>query len=141
MLKGARVRWLALSVAIAAFACLGLLIAVTASGSRVGGLLMAVGCGALAIFLAARGLAPERLVLTPEGLTTISFGRPTTRRWTDVESFSVAPVRNNAIVTFEPDPRAAGGQGGFLPETYGLKADDLAALLNEWKQRYGASPR
>ncbi len=122
-------------------ACAGLLIAVTAPGSRGGGLLMAVPCGAIAIVAAARAVAPRRLVLSPEGLTTTSLGRPTTRRWVDVDAFGVAPLPNLSIVTFEADPRAAGSgaRGGALPETYGMNAADLAALLNEWKKRYGAS--
>jgi hypothetical protein len=30
----------------------------------------------------------------------------------------------------------AGYDGGALPDTYGMKADDLAALMNEWHSRY-----
>ena len=36
--------------------------------------------------------------------------------------------------------RAVTGYDGGLPDTYGLRADRLAALMNDWKQRYGISP-
>jgi len=33
--------------------------------------------------------------------------------------------------------RFIAGAEGALPDTYGMKADQLANLLNEWKSRFG----
>jgi hypothetical protein len=90
------------------------------------------------------------LTLTTDGFTFTSLGRPVTRRWQDVESF--VAVRTSAIggvvgirlaVSSErlSGPRraakaVAGYDGGALPDTYGMKADDLAALMNYWHSRY-----
>ena len=34
---------------------------------------------------------------------------------------------------------AIGGYEGAIPETYGLSAEDLAAMMNDWRQRGEAS--
>jgi hypothetical protein len=34
---------------------------------------------------------------------------------------------------------AIGGYKGALPETYGLSAEELAAMIDDWQQRGGAS--
>jgi hypothetical protein len=70
--------------------------------------------------------------------------KSSTHRWADVSAFSVvdvgtlmivfddATMRDGSLVQFN---RSMIGRGGGLPDTYGVTPEDLAWLLNEWRQR------
>lgn len=66
-------------------------------------------------------------------------------RWADVSAFSVVDV-GSPMVVFDDDRTMTGGgvaqfnrdmigRGGGLPDTYGMTPEDLAWLLNEWRER------
>jgi hypothetical protein len=150
VLRASRFKWAVLLLAGAVFAMGGVLVFFAAPGGRVGGIVVFVFFGACAVVAAIQLVLGSTLTLTTDGYTFTSLGRLVTRRWQDVEPF--VAVRTSAIggvvgirlaVPSErlPGPRraaraVAGYDGGALPDTYGMKADDLAALMNEWHSRY-----
>jgi len=85
------------------------------------------------------------LRLTPDGFTMCSLFRAHTTRWEDVTGFGVARVFTNKMVMFNyveayqrsPKLRSLNtGLTGFeaaIPDTYGLKHEELADLLNRYK--------
>jgi len=138
-------------VASAIFALGGALIFAVAPGGRVGGLVVFLFFGACAAVAILQLVLRSQLTLTADGFTVRSLGRQGTRRWQDVESFVV--VRASAFTSIvgirllatqggdtslTRAARNVFGYQGALPETYGMKASDLAALMNEWLSRYGS---
>jgi hypothetical protein len=87
------------------------------------------------------------LKLDPAGFTFCSLFRSHTMHWYEVDSFATARIGNRNLVVFNFSPlhrgqehlrkisSAIAGYEAALPETYGLKAQDLAALMNQWRQR------
>jgi hypothetical protein len=92
------------------------------------------------------------LRLGAEGFTIRTLYREQTYRWEDVDTFGVTRVRLNKMVGFNFAPhfqRAARlrrvsaalvGFEGALPDTYGMKAEELADLMNQYKYRHEAAP-
>ncbi len=90
------------------------------------------------------------LKLTEEGFEMTSLFRKSTTKWTNVKSFRVGYLGQNKTVKFDyvdgHNKYAKGkriakqlsGNHGALPTTYGLKANELLRILNEWKNKYGA---
>jgi hypothetical protein len=92
------------------------------------------------------------LSLNPETFTMGTFWGPRTIRWSDVAYFTAEQVipggRPTKMVKFDYVPtysehstmralaRSVSGHDAGLPDTYGMKADALAALMNEWRARY-----
>jgi hypothetical protein len=85
------------------------------------------------------------LRLTPEGFTMCSLFRAHTIRWEDVTGFGVGRVFTNKMVMFnyvksyQRTPRLrsfntelTGFEAG-IPDSYGLRHEDLADLLNRYK--------
>jgi hypothetical protein len=82
-----------------------------------------------------------------------TFGASWTRSWRDVGEFFGAPARRgNAFVIFEERagtpaaPRAAilgrkpdGGGSGFSAQDFDLLPNEIAALLNRWREAYGSA--
>jgi hypothetical protein len=83
-----------------------------------------------------------------------------TRRWKDIDSFVV--VRTSALsglvgirLSGSPEQTSneqtsnvrraaraiAGYDGGALPDTYGMTAVELTALMNDWRDRYANQPQ
>ncbi|TMC96471.1 MAG: hypothetical protein E6J05_14190 [Chloroflexi bacterium] len=94
------------------------------------------------------------LSLTPERFTMGTLWGTRTIRWSDVTSFTAEQVAyRSKMVKFDYVPansehssmravaRSLSGHDAGLPDTYGMKAEDLAALMNAWRSRYahGAS--
>jgi hypothetical protein len=91
------------------------------------------------------------LRLGAEGFTIRSLFREQTYRWEDVDTFGVTLVGLNRMVGFNFAPHfrraerlrgvsaALAGFEGALPDTYGLKAEELAYLMNEYKYRHEAA--
>ena len=88
------------------------------------------------------------LRISREGITYCSLFRETITSWDDVDEFCVVVMRQNGLpirrmVGFNYAPTydrsrmgrqvasAITGCEGALPDTYGKKAEDLAALLND----------
>jgi hypothetical protein len=148
VLRSSRLKWLAVLVAALVFVLGGVLIFFAAPNGRGGGVVVFGFFGLTAIVALIQVLTPGRIELSPDGFTAYGIGTRRTTAWSDVSSFSV--VRASAlskIVAVNPtDSRTLGRAGsairkvvGFnraLPDTYGLSAEDLAALMNDWHRRY-----
>jgi hypothetical protein len=88
------------------------------------------------------------LRLTPEGFTYCSLFRRHTFRWSDVQSFSTVRVGRNEMVVWDYARQYKKQQLGravsrgiahaeaALPDTYGLKAPALAALMNTLRRQH-----
>lgn len=93
------------------------------------------------------------LLLEPDGFTVRSLYRSHKYKWDDISHFAVTRIGVNKMVAFdfsgsyEKGQRArqlsAGlsGYEGALPDSYGMKPEHLAQLLNEWKSRYSDERR
>ncbi|HRE16496.1 MAG TPA: STM3941 family protein [Rhodocyclaceae bacterium] len=89
------------------------------------------------------------LELTEDSFTYASLFKKTTVPWRDVAAFRVATISRNKMVGWTVSstydgPRtglaisnALTGTHGALPDTFGMKAEDLAELMNEFKYRHG----
>ena len=89
------------------------------------------------------------LRLTPRGFAMVDRLGPVFFAWQEIKCFRL-DHRGRLVVFDYADssqrPSAArrtvrllAGGDGLLPYTYGLKATELAHLLNEWRERYGAT--
>ncbi|MEO1131668.1 MAG: hypothetical protein AAFX40_03065 [Cyanobacteria bacterium J06639_1] len=88
------------------------------------------------------------LELSPEGLTVCSLYRVHRYTWQDIEGFGVAAIALNSAVGFNFSgthstqnvaTQIAAGLSGYeaaLPDTYGMSAEALAAVLNEYRTYY-----
>ena len=91
------------------------------------------------------------LKIRREGFEFRAFWRGAVLRWSDVEEFGVARFTAHRMVGFRFSPsydrrRLAGlrrlnaellGYEAALPDNYGMKHEELAALLNRKKAEYG----
>jgi hypothetical protein len=87
------------------------------------------------------------LKLDPAGFTVCSLFRPHSTCWYEVDSFQVARIGGRKLVAFNYSnlhrgqefarklSSAIAGYEGALTETYGLSAERLAAMMNDWRQR------
>lgn len=87
------------------------------------------------------------LLLEPDGFTVRALYRSQKYGWAEVERFGVTHIGGNKTVAFDFSSeygkgrvarRVAAGISGYegaLPDTYGMKPEQLAELLNEWKAR------
>ncbi len=86
------------------------------------------------------------LTLAPEDFTLRSGFVHRTWRWDEVSDFFTAYVDRSRTVGFNYADRAGlsafkikvgdvRGYDEYLPETYRMDVDDLAALMNDWRRR------
>ncbi len=87
------------------------------------------------------------LSLDVDGFTCRTLFRTWRRRWDDCSAFVPVAMSGNRFVAFssatdereKPKLSAANraliGATGMLPETYGLDADELAGLMNAFRER------
>jgi hypothetical protein len=85
------------------------------------------------------------LTLDKEGFTIRNMFRRSRFRWTDASDFAAVEVGDSKIVAFNLLSAAQAklaklsfakaGRNGALPDTYGLSAEDLAALMSLWRDR------
>lgn len=137
-------KWAGVGAVCTAFTVIGGLM--VRSGEAIGWLcLVPFGVGVL---VSVASVLPNAtyLKLDPEGFTMCSMYRSHTFRWEDVSGFEVGSVFSNKMVLFNFEPsytRTPGlrslnvGLVGFeagLPGSYGLKHEELADLLNKFKQ-------
>jgi hypothetical protein len=85
------------------------------------------------------------LRLTPEGFTICSLFRAQTIRWDDVAGFGVGRIFTNKMVMFnyvesyQSSPKLRSfnteltGFEAAIPDSYGLRHEDLADLLNRYR--------
>lgn len=88
------------------------------------------------------------LKLTNKGFEMTSLFRKSLTRWSDVKSFKIGYLGQNKTIMFDyidgHDQHQTGkliaknlsGSQGALPSTYGLNANELLEIMNEWKQKY-----
>jgi hypothetical protein len=87
------------------------------------------------------------LSLDREGFTCRTLFRSFRRRWVDCTAFAPVRVGFNAVVGFSTAwdeamqlrfaavARGLTGTAGALPDTYGVSADDLADIMNRFRDR------
>jgi hypothetical protein len=86
-------------------------------------------------------VSPGTLILTPEGFTVIALGRTMRYELAKCGAFSVwrNPRGGTRIVVFDYEGsegrldranRRLAGASASLPDTYGMKAEQLASMLN-----------
>lgn len=104
----------------------------------------AVGCAAAIPAFLLSIIRGSALRLGPDGMQIFHGLKRSAHRWSDLSGFSVADVGMPMVVFDEASitggavgafNRGLVGRGGGLPDTYGMDAWDLAALLNEWRAR------
>src|SRR5215469_798043 len=91
------------------------------------------------------------LKLDGAGFTFCSLFRSHTLRWYEIASFGTARIGRRKLVGFNFSQfhrgqgrmrkisSAISGYEAALPDTYGMKTEDLAALMNDWRQRSASS--
>jgi hypothetical protein len=87
------------------------------------------------------------LELRPEAFTVSSLYRTSSYQWRDVRRFRVGYLGPKKFVLFDMAKdypvgvkvrratRMLTGSEGALPDTYGKSAEELATLMNEWRER------
>ena len=92
------------------------------------------------------------LILDEQGFETSSLFRKHRYSWDDVNDFSVGRISSNQMVmfNFSHNYQAArkarkvstmiAGAEGALHDTFGMKAQDLAALMQSYKNAYSKAP-
>ena len=115
----------------------------------VGALVAFFGAGALASLWM---LLPNSayLLLTTTGFTVRTLFKQKDYRWAEVEDFGATILRGKPWVVFTlsregkvnlPETslrglnKAVSGGDDNLPDTYGMSAEELAELMNQWKKR------
>ena len=107
---------------------------------------LTIGFGAVGALVSIPGiLGIGGLELDPEGFTIVHWGRNTRRTWRECSEFSIIDMRGGPFVGFTSETdagkAAAGlarnlvGETGMLPDKYGMKARDLADLMNRFRAR------
>jgi len=101
----------------------------------------------LGVIVAIVQLLPNasHLHLTESGLEVRTLYRSWSVSWNDIAFFAAASIGPNRMVVFNYSDhcdrakmmrgfaRKIAGYEGALPDTYGMSADQLADLLNNWK--------
>jgi hypothetical protein len=98
-----------------------------------GGWFVAIGFGmtaaALVFLLRSQG---SYLQLAPDRFTVRSLVSLRSYRWQDIERFAVMPFGLSKLVGFTVAP----GHRETIPDTYGMPPQELADLMNEWRDRH-----
>jgi hypothetical protein len=132
VLRPSKWKWAAIFLACTVFASTGMLMIVV---GVVQGWLPVLFFG-LGIPLSAVALFSSRLnlVLTADGFTFGTIWGSRTVRWADVNSFEARSIGRTKLVSFET--MSSGRQKiGYLSETYGMSARELAEMMNTWRLR------
>jgi hypothetical protein len=147
ILRPSRKKWLAVLLGSAAFVAFALLIPAERPFIAWAGIVFFGLTGLVSLLV----LLPGRtyLLLTPEGFEQRMVVRTVKQSWQQIERFQVHnPASRYRLVGFIRDqdctghakPRRANrsptGVDGMLGDTYGLSADELVKLMNEWLSRY-----
>ena len=104
----------------------------------------------LGVIVAIVQLLPNasHLHLTESGLEVRTLYRSWSVSWKDVAFFATASIGHNRMVVFNYSDhydrakmmrgfaRKIAGYEGALPDTYGMKAEELADMLNSWKANF-----
>ena len=150
VLRSSRRRSLGLLVLSLVFAGAGVLM--VGADAEYGWLAAAFGLVGTAVFTVML-LRPNRLELSEEGLTTVTLGRRWSVKWSECGEFRTSKVDYSvagpSLVVFDcsaPGARghpleaaaeALSGANAAIPETYVMPADELAALMNTYREAKG----
>ena len=107
---------------------------------------LAIGFFGLGVLASIPGLlGVGGLELDREGFTMSAMGRKSRRTWKECSEFSIITMRGGSFVGFSSETdaknpasrisRGVVGETGMLPDKYGMKAKDLAALMNRFRIR------
>ena len=91
-------------------------------------------------------IRPGRLTLDEKGFEQVMMGRSLKCNWHDVSDFGVMRVSRNKFVSFSQakdegkvmanlSKTITGNHSGALGDTFGMKAKDLAELMNAFRDR------
>ncbi len=115
----------------------------------IGGMVVFFLLGAILSFMM---LSPDRnhLLLTPTDFTVHTLLKSRRFRWEEIEEFHTLSVKGTTMVIYSLSPqgrlrftesvwrklsRALIGDEERLPDTYGMSAQALADLMNQWKRK------
>lgn len=145
LLKPSRLKWGLIGLGGLVFAGLGVWLVIRGEGY------LAWGCALFGLLIALIGVAHIAsntigLHLSREGFEVRGLlGRNWHERWLDCSAFVVGTISHNKMVMFERAQdqgkvattvlQGLAGASAALPDTYGMKAHDLADLLNTWRAR------
>jgi hypothetical protein len=142
-LRPRRTKHLLLTGVAAAFCGIGLLM--IRDGDPRGWFCLAFFSLCALIFLVQLVPGASYLKLDAQGFTVRSLFRSTSYTWSEIVAFAPGRVGGNRGVVFNLTPdserqrrlrrfnAATLGAEAALPDTYGLSAERLAEILNEWK--------
>ena len=150
MLRPSKRKWILVAVGSAVFVTVGVAMFII-DGDWIGLLCAAFfgSCAAVSVLQ----LWKARLVLTSEGFTMDGGFKSRTYRWTDIEEFFPAQISTTTQVGWRFLPHyeesstlrklneSVAGVEASIGDTFGLGADDLADLMNEWRERYAPAAR
>ena len=91
-------------------------------------------------------LGGSKLRLNPDGFQYTSMFKTHSYQWKDISRFGYMYINGNQHVTFQlrnDQPRnalsklnrALGGMSGSLPDSYGYKAHELVAIMEQFRRR------
>jgi hypothetical protein len=140
VLRGGRLHWVAIAIVSLTFAAAGLY-AVAQDERR--GFAVAGFFGLTALLaLAMLVYGHASLRLTEDGFVVGRLWRDAAYRWAGVSAFKIVSIRGSRRVAFDVTgdhgmlaslARKQFGVSAVLPDTYGMKAEDLTDLLNAWR--------
>ena len=99
----------------------------------------------LAVFIL-QLIRPGHLTLNQDGFEQVILGRFLTVAWKNVSSFGVIRIQSNKFVSFSRyedegkiiagiSKSITGGHSGILGDSFGMKAEKLAVLMNQFRHR------
>jgi hypothetical protein len=101
--------------------------------------------GVLCLVVSVIALVKVRMTLDAAGFEMRSIAFTRRKQWKDVRFFSIATIGGVNRVVYvdskrhgfwaEVDARFLGGPNALLVDTFGFTADELAVLINRWRQR------
>ena len=91
-------------------------------------------------------IRPGRLTLDEKGFEQVMMGRTLKCNWEDVSDFGVFRIKRTKLVSFsnsqdqgkllaQVSTTLTRGHSGALGDTFGMKAEDLAELMNAFRLR------
>ena len=137
-----RKKWLLILLISALFTAVGFWMAAESAPSGWYALVFFAACLIVSVIMLLPGAGG--LVLDRDGFRVTSLFRSHRSRWRDVSGFEPISVSSQRLVGF--DDRAANraigalntviaGHNAALPETYGFYVDELAELMQRWRER------
>jgi len=147
-LRPRRLRFLILLIVSIGFCVEGLKMIQT--GDHTGWLLTVFFGAGVIIFCVTLLPGSSYLELDPAGFTVCSLFRSRTTRWSEIDEFRVAELGTRKSVVFNYSKHrfekfiqkasyVIADCEGALPDTYGLSADALAAMMNDWRKHADAA--